>query len=50
FGYDPLFEIAEYHRTFGELGSAIKSVLSHRSRAMRKIVPDIKALLAAGEL
>lgn len=50
FGYDPLFEIAEYHRTFGELGSATKSVLSHRSRAMRKIVPDIKALLAAGEL
>jgi XTP/dITP diphosphohydrolase len=50
FGYDPLFEIAEYHRTFGELGSAIKSVLSHRSRAMRKVVPDIKALLAAGEL
>jgi XTP/dITP diphosphohydrolase len=50
FGYDPLFEIAEYHRTFGELGSAIKSVLSHRSRAMRKVVPDIKALLATGEL
>jgi len=50
FGYDPLFEIAEYHRTFGELGTAIKSVLSHRSRAMRKIVPDIKALLATGEL
>jgi XTP/dITP diphosphohydrolase len=50
FGYDPLFEIAEYHRTFGELGSAIKSVLSHRSRAMRKVVPDIKALLAAGQL
>lgn len=39
FGYDPLFEIPEYHRTFGELGSAVKSVLSHRSRAMRKFVP-----------
>ena len=49
FGYDPLFEIAEYHRTFGELGAAIKSVLSHRSRAMRKVVPNIKALLAAGD-
>src|SRR5262245_49031780 len=32
FGYDPLFEIVEYHRTFGELSPAVKSVLSHRSR------------------
>lgn len=39
FGYDPLFEIPEYHCTFGELGAAVKSVLSHRSRAMRKFVP-----------
>ncbi len=36
FGYDPLFEIAEYHQTFGELGDTIKSVLSHRGRAMRQ--------------
>ncbi|MBN8601725.1 MAG: RdgB/HAM1 family non-canonical purine NTP pyrophosphatase [Planctomycetes bacterium] len=34
FGYDPLFEIAEYHLTFAELGSTVKSVLSHRARAM----------------
>lgn len=44
FGYDPLFEIAEYHQTFGELSPAVKRVLSHRSRAMRKIVPQILAL------
>jgi len=24
FGYDPLFEIPEYHRTFGQLGLAVK--------------------------
>lgn len=35
FGYDPLFEIVELHRTFGELGPAVKAVLSHRARAMR---------------
>jgi len=35
FGYDPLFEIPEYHQTFAELGSAVKSVLSHRARALR---------------
>ena len=45
FGYDPLFEIREYHRTFGELGPAVKRALSHRSRAMRAMVPKIVALL-----
>ena len=38
FGYDPLFEIVEYHRTFAELGLAVKRVLSHRSRAVRQLV------------
>lgn len=45
FGYDPLFDVVEYHRTFGELGSAVKQVLSHRGRAMRVIVPQIARLL-----
>ena len=36
FGYDPLFEIAEYHRTFAELGNTVKAVLSHRGRALRE--------------
>jgi len=48
FGYDPLFEIPEYHRTFGELGSAVKTVLSHRSRAMRAIIPTIVSLAMLG--
>jgi len=26
FGYDPLFEVVEYHRTFGELGSHVKAI------------------------
>lgn len=38
FGYDPLFEIVEYHRTFGQLGAAVKRVLSHRARAVRQLV------------
>lgn len=45
FGYDPLFEIVEYHRTFGELGAAVKSVLSHRARAMRRVAPKLLALV-----
>ena len=38
FGYDPLFEVVEYHRTFGELCPAIKRCISHRARAMRWII------------
>ena len=49
FGYDPLFEIIELHQTFGQLSSAVKRVLSHRSRAIRQLVPQIVALIASGE-
>jgi XTP/dITP diphosphohydrolase len=45
FGYDPLFEIVEYHRTFGDLSALVKSHLSHRSRATERIVPRLIALL-----
>jgi XTP/dITP diphosphohydrolase len=41
FGYDPLFEVVEYHRTFGELGPHVKRMISHRSRALRAIVPKL---------
>ena len=41
FGYDPLFEVVEYHRTFGELGPHVKQAISHRSRALRAIVPKL---------
>jgi XTP/dITP diphosphohydrolase len=44
FGYDPLFEVVEYHRTFGELGSHVKQAISHRSRALRTIVAKLNAL------
>lgn len=42
FGYDPLFEIPEYHRTFAELGSTVKSVLSHRARALVHFVRQLR--------
>jgi XTP/dITP diphosphohydrolase len=48
FGYDPLFEIIECHRTFGELSPAVKSVLSHRSRAIRQLVPYILSIISSG--
>lgn len=48
FGYDPLFEIPEYHRTFGELGPAVKAALSHRGRAARRLVPQLRDLALGG--
>ena len=41
FGYDPLFIIREYHRTFGELDLAVKRAISHRSRALRQLIPKL---------
>jgi XTP/dITP diphosphohydrolase len=49
FGYDPLFEIVEYHRTFGELGPVVKACLSHRARAMRAIIRAMNRLVDLGE-
>jgi XTP/dITP diphosphohydrolase len=48
FGYDPLFEVIECHRTFGELAPAVKAVLSHRSRAIRLLVPQLLQLVRSG--
>lgn len=45
FGYDPLFIIPEYHQTFAQLGGAVKNVLSHRSRALRKLLPRMLHLI-----
>ncbi len=47
FGYDPLFEIPEYHLTFGELGDAVKAILSHRARAIRRLIPALIQLAQA---
>lgn len=49
FGYDPLFEVVEYHRTFGELGEQVKSVLSHRARGVERIVGRLMELVDLGE-
>ena len=37
FGYDPMFLIPEYHKTFGELPPTVKQQLSHRCRAFEHL-------------
>jgi XTP/dITP diphosphohydrolase len=36
FGYDPLFVIPRYKKTFAQLGALIKHSMSHRFRALKK--------------
>lgn len=38
FGYDPIFVPDGYTETFGELSSTVKQEISHRSRAIKKII------------
>jgi XTP/dITP diphosphohydrolase len=50
FGYDPLFLIPEYHKTFGELSPLVKHQLSHRARAFARLRSALVRMIAIGEL
>jgi XTP/dITP diphosphohydrolase len=45
FGYDPLFLIPEYGKTFGELPSEVKRSMSHRANAFRQLREEIGRLI-----
>lgn len=45
FGYDSIFMIPEYKKTFGELGLKTKDLMSHRSRALKKAREFLKKYL-----
>lgn len=46
FGYDPIFLVPEYDKTFAELGDKIKNKISHRGKAMRKMIKIIKEIVS----
>lgn len=37
FGYDPLFYVEAYKKTFGEIAPEVKNAISHRSRALARL-------------
>ncbi|WP_432663166.1 XTP/dITP diphosphatase [Wukongibacter baidiensis] len=45
FGYDPLFIVPEYDRTFAELGSETKNKISHRAKALEKFRKELENIL-----
>lgn len=42
FGFDPLFLLKRYGKTFGELPATLKAKISHRARALKKFKALIK--------
>jgi len=46
FGYDPIFYPAQYGQTMAQLPTKVKNCLSHRGRAVQKMLPVLAHLLA----
>lgn len=44
FGYDALFMKHDYDKTFAELEESVKNRISHRSKAIEKILPALETL------
>ena len=44
FGYDPIFQPEGYDKTFAELGHEVKNVVSHRGRAVQKLLEFLNSV------
>jgi len=46
FGYDPLFFVPKYEKTFAELDATEKNLISHRGKALKKALGVLKRTIA----
>lgn len=46
FGYDPVFFVPEYQKTFAEMPLILKNKISHRGRALQKAVTILRQITA----
>ncbi|MBA3237634.1 MAG: RdgB/HAM1 family non-canonical purine NTP pyrophosphatase [Parachlamydiaceae bacterium] len=44
FGYDSIFMKNEYNKTFAELEESVKNQISHRMKALQKLIPTLESL------
>lgn len=49
FGYDPVFVPEGYEKTYAELGSAVKDMISHRARAFAQVAARLAGSAVAGQ-
>ena len=49
FGYDPIFIVPEYGKTFAELGVEKKNRISHRAMALKKAKDLLRAYQSSGQ-
>ncbi|WP_053955915.1 XTP/dITP diphosphatase [Inediibacterium massiliense] len=45
FGYDPLFIVLEYNKTFAEIDPQLKNKISHRANALTKLKKELKEFI-----
>ncbi|MGH4125012.1 MAG: XTP/dITP diphosphatase [Clostridium sp.] len=45
FGYDPLFFVKEFNKTFAQISAEEKNSISHRGRALDKLKNELKKLI-----
>jgi XTP/dITP diphosphohydrolase len=45
FGYDPIFYVPEYAQTMSQLAPGVKNRISHRARALERMVPILAAIV-----
>ena len=45
FGYDPLFFVKQYNKTFAQMSNEEKNAISHRGRALDKLKSELEKLI-----